>query len=484
MWRYVARRLVQAIPTVAGVVLVAFILFNVVGGSPAAMVLGQNAGARSLEEFDAARGYDKPLFFGRWTTTRALEDVDFGTAAPSLRAQWGAGESGPLVLADGEKLNIPFAFPLPEGETWRLTIEGRGPGFPQHGKKSGWFSTLWKKVFHGVEKNGVDFPQRGKNGAEFSTVWKKVFHSVEQPSAESEPQAMDEREVYSEAQRASSERAERTERQNLEFRAEGGAVEIERVRLERATRHVFDSQLTHYVGRLARLDFGMSTSLNQPVGKLLKAGIGPSLALTVPILLIELVVSLALALVCAYRRGSWLDRGLVGLCVGLMSVNYLIWIVFGQYVLAYKLGWFPVWGFESWRNLLLPVLIGVATGLGVNVRFYRTILLEEMHKDYVKTAFAKGLPAEKVLFKHVLKNALGPVITNVALALPFLYTGSVLLESFFGIPGLGYLSLNAIHSSDVDVVRAVVLVGALLFTAANILADIALAWVDPRVKLS
>jgi peptide/nickel transport system permease protein len=143
-----------------------------------------------------------------------------------------------------------------------------------------------------------------------------------------------------------------------------------------------------------------------------------------------------------------------------------------------------VWGFESWRNLLLPAGIGVATGLGVNVRFYRTILLEEMHKDYVRTAFAKGLGAERVLFRHVLKNALGPVIVNVALALPFLYTGSLLLESFFGIPGLGYLSLNAIHSSDVDVVRAVVLVGALLFTAANILADVALAWVDPRVKLA
>jgi len=414
------------------------------------MVLGQNASARALAEFDAARGYDKPLFLGRWTSTRALEAVDFDTAPPSVRARWGAPESGGLRLEDGETLVLPLAFPLPEGQTWRLTLEGRGEGFPRHGKKSGRFSTAWKRVFHSVEKNGDHFPRRGNNGAEFSIAWKTVFHSVE----------------------------------NVEFRAEGGAVEIRRVRLERATRHVFDSQLWDYVGRILRLDFGVSTSLNQPVGRLLRAGIGPSLALTVPILLIELVVSLALALLCAYRRGSWLDRGLVAVCVGLMSVNYLIWIVFGQYVLAYRLGWFPVWGFESWRHLLLPVLIGVATGLGVNVRFYRTILLEQMHKDYVKTAFAKGLSAERVLFKHVLKNALGPVITNVALALPFLYTGSILLESFFGIPGLGYLSLNAIHSSDVDVVRAVVLVGALLFTAANILADLALAWVDPRVKLS
>ena len=429
MWRYVARRLLQAIPTVAGVVLITFVLFNVVGGSPAALVLGQNAGARALEEFDAARGYDKPLFFGNWTATRALEEVDFAVAPPSVRAKWGAGESGNLRLEDGQELVLPLAFPLPEGGRWRLTIEGGGEGFPRCGKK---FSTVWKKT------------------GGFSMVWKKVFHSVENPG----------------------------------FRAAGGAVEIRRVRLEKATGHFFDSQLMDYAGRVLRLDFGTSTSLNQPVRGLLKAGVGPSLALTVPILLIELGVSLTLALLCAYRRGSWLDRGLVAVCVALMSVNYLVWIVIGQYVLAYKLGWFPVWGFESWRNLLLPVLIGVATGLGANVRFYRTVLLEEMHKDYVRTAFAKGLGAERVLFKHVLKNALGPVIVNVALALPFLYTGSLLLESFFGIPGLGYLSLNAIHSSDVDVVRAVVLVGALLFTAANVLADVALAWVDPRVKLA
>jgi len=422
MWRYIIKRLLQAIPTVVGVVLITFILFNVVGGSPAAMVLGQNAGARSLEEFDEARGYNKPLFFGNWTETRALEFVEFEQAPPSVRAQWDAGDAGPLRLEDGESLVLPLAFPLPEGEIWRLTVIGGGQGFPEETAGLPNLSMVWKKSFHGVE--------------------------------------------------------------NLKFAATGGPVEIQSVHLERGTAHFFDSQLVHYVGRVARLDFGTSSSLNQPVWNLLKAGIGPSLMLTVPILVVELVVSLTLALLCAYRRGSWLDRSLVAVCVALMSINYLIWIVIGQYVFAYKLGWFPVWGFESWRNLLLPVLIGVVTGLGVNVRFYRTILLEEMHKDYVRTAFAKGLSEGRVLFKHVLKNALGPVITRVALALPFLYTGSVLLESFFGIPGLGYLSLNAIHSSDVDVVRAVVLVGALLFTGVNVLADVALAWVDPRVKLS
>ncbi|MDR0993224.1 MAG: ABC transporter permease [Verrucomicrobiota bacterium] len=439
MTRYILRRLLQAVPTIFGVVLITFVLFHVVGGSPAAMVLGQNADARSLEEFDEVRGYNKPLFFGRWTPTRALEEVDFRQAPPGVRRRWGLGGEGPLRLAESEALQIPLAFPLPKGGTWRVTVRGTGAGFPQSGK---FFSTLWKK-----------------NDSSLRT-WRQVVRPAEMAAEEVEAVL------------------------RPGFRAGSGGAEILQVCLERGTRHGFDSQLWAYIQRVARLDFGTSTSLNRPVLQLLKAGVGPSLALTVPILVIELVVSLTLALLCAYRRGSWLDRSLVAVCVALMSINYLVWIVFGQFVLAYTWGWFPVWGFESWRNLLLPVLIGVATGLGVNVRFYRTLLLEEMHKDYVRTAVAKGLGKGRVLFKHVLKNALGPVITNVALALPFLYTGSLLLESFFGIPGLGYLSLNAIHSSDVDVVRAVVLVGALLFTVTNVLADVAMAWVDPRVKLS
>jgi peptide/nickel transport system permease protein len=166
-----------------------------------------------------------------------------------------------------------------------------------------------------------------------------------------------------------------------------------------------------------------------------------------------------------------------------MSINYLIYIVAGQYFMAYKWGWFPVWGYESARYLILPVIIGVVSGLGSNIRFYRTIMLDEMYKDYVRTALAKGVSKPRVLFVHVLKNAMIPIITNVVIAIPFLYTGSLLLENFFGIPGLGYLGINAILSSDVDVVRALVLIGALLFVVANLLTDICYAAADPRVKL-
>ena len=131
---------------------------------------------------------------------------------------------------------------------------------------------------------------------------------------------------------------------------------------------------------------------------------------------------------------------------------------------------------------MLPVFVGVISGLGVNIRFYRTIMLDEMYKDYVRTAFAKGVGRSGVLFRHVLKNAMIPIVTNVVIAIPFLYTGSLLLESFFGIPGLGYLGVNAINSSDVDVVRALVFIGSVMFVIANLLTDICYAWLDPRVK--
>jgi peptide/nickel transport system permease protein len=203
----------------------------------------------------------------------------------------------------------------------------------------------------------------------------------------------------------------------------------------------------------------------------------------IPVFLLELFLAIGIALVCAFMRNTIVDRFFVVLSVALMSINYLVWIIVGQYVLSFRMGWFPVWGFAAWGYLLLPVFIGVISGLGSNVRFYRTIMLDEMYKDYVRTAFAKGVSKSGVLFKHVLKNAMIPIVTNVITAIPFLYTGSLLLESFFGIPGLGYLAVNAINSSDVDVIRAEVFIGAVLFVISNLVTDLCYAWLDPRVKL-
>lgn len=245
-----------------------------------------------------------------------------------------------------------------------------------------------------------------------------------------------------------------------------------------------DSQFVHYLGSLAKGDFGVSTESGLPVLQVLKNGIGPSLSLTVPILVLGVLVGLPLALWCAARRQGRADRAVLLGSTVLMSVNYVVWIILGQYLLAFRLRLFPVWGFENLVYLLLPVLIGAFSGLGRDVRFYRAALLDEIYKPYVRTATAKGLHPLTILLRHVLPNALIPILTYISQSIPFLFTGSLLLESFFGIPGLGSVSLNAIHSSDMAVVRAVVIIGALLYQFVNLATDLLYARLDPRVRLT
>ena len=293
MLRYALRRLLQLVPTLLGVTLLTFILFNVVGGSPAAIVLGKNATAEALADYDRMHGYDKPL-------------------------------------------------PI---------------------------------------------------------------------------------------------------------------------------------QYVAFLGDLLRGDLGTSIEYHQPAWHVIRDGVLVSLSLTVPILVIGTVLALIIGLLCAATTV-------------LMSVNYVIWVTAGQYLLAYKLKLFPVWGYENWTYLCLPVLIGVVSSLGSDVRFYRTVILDEVNRPHVRTAISKGLHPATVLLRHVLRNSLIPVVTNVSLSVPFLFAGSILLESFYGIPGLGGLGLNAVNSSDFAMVRAVVIIGAVLYQIANLLADLAYAWLDPRVRIA
>ena len=243
-------------------------------------------------------------------------------------------------------------------------------------------------------------------------------------------------------------------------------------------------QFVKFCRDLAHGDFGISTEADEPVLDVLKRGVGPSLSLTVPILLGGTALGLMLAMLCAAGRGGKFDKAvLVGSTV-LMSVNYVVWVLAGQFILAFKLRLFPVWGYENAFYLVLPVLIGIVSGLGVDVRFFRTAILDEIYKPYVRTARMKGLSEARVLFVHVLRNSLIPIVTYVSLAIPYLFTGSLMLESFFGIPGLGNVSINAIHSSDMAVVRAVVVLGALLYQGVNLVTDLLYAWLDPRVRLA
>ena len=243
-------------------------------------------------------------------------------------------------------------------------------------------------------------------------------------------------------------------------------------------------QFVRYLGDLCRGDLGFSIEHQEPVLNVLARGVGPSLSLTVPILVIGVVVALVLALAAAARRGRALDHAVLFGSTALMSVNYVVWVLAGQFFLAYKAGLFPVWGYESAYNLVLPVFIGVVSSLGADVRFFRAAVLDEIYRPYVLAARAKGLPGRVILFRHVLRNALVPIVTYVSLSIPHLFAGSLLLESFFGIPGLGAVAINAIHSSDMAVVRAVVVIGALLYQFVNLATDLLYAALDPRVTLS
>ena len=323
MFKYVLKRLWETVPTTVGILLLTFALFNVVGGSPAEVILGKNASAESIAAFNHKWGYDKPLLIGTFERFEGFETF--------------------------EKL--------------------------------------------------------------------------------------------------------------------------------------MDSQFFKFVGDLAKGDFGYSLENQEPVLDVLKRGVGPSLSLTVPILLGGVVVGLMLATLSAACRGGLVDKAVLFISAALMSVNYVIWVLAGQFFLSYKAGLFPVWGYENAFYLVLPILIGILSSLGTDVRFFRTVILDEIYKPYVLTARAKGLSRGVILFRHVLRNALIPIVTYVSLSIPYLFTGSLLLESFFGIPGLGSVSINAIHSSDMAVVRTVVVLGALLYQFVNLGTDVLYAALDPRVRM-
>ena len=325
MLRYAARRLLELIPTTLGILLLAFVLFNVVvGSSPALTILGKGADERSIAAFNKRYGYDKPLIVGKWGSVEGEKD------------------------------------------------------------------------------------------------WKGLL----------------------------------------------------------------DSQFCTFVKGVATGDLGYSTKMNEPVKDVLKRGVGPSLSLTVPILVAGTLFALALAMLSAAFRGGAVDKTILFFSAALMSVNYVIWVLLGQFLLAFKAGWFPIWGYGGAMYLALPVIIGIVSSLGMDVRFFRTAILDELFKPYVLTARSKGLSRVVIMTRHVLRNALIPIVTYISLSIPYLFTGSLLLESFFGIPGLGSVSINAIQSGDLAVVRALVVFGALVYQVVNLATDLLYAVLDPRIRLS
>jgi peptide/nickel transport system permease protein len=254
-------------------------------------------------------------------------------------------------------------------------------------------------------------------------------------------------------------------------------------------RRYTEALLFDHYRRMLTFDFGRSDADDTPIASRLWEGAGPSLSLTVPLFLLGLVVAVAIGLFVAFFRETYIDSAVLVLCMLTMSVTALLYIIAGQYLVGMLLKWFPISGFDAdplviARFLALPVLVGVVAGFGADTRFYRTIFVEEMSKDYVRTARAKGCGDVRVMVRHVLRNALIPILTNVVMAIPFLFTGALLLESFFGIPGLGALTVEAIQGNDFSTLRTMVYLGALLFILGQVLTDISYAIADPRVRLS
>jgi len=212
----------------------------------------------------------------------------------------------------------------------------------------------------------------------------------------------------------------------------------------------------------------------------------PSLAIALPTFLLGILVNITISMFIAFVRGSYMDISAMILCVIIMSISGLFYIIGGQFLFGKMLRLVPISGFESGisavKFVILPVVIGVIGGIGGGVRWYRTLFLEEIGKDYIRTARAKGLEETTVLFKHGLKNTLIPILTGVVVIIPLLFMGSLVMEAFFGIPGLGSFTIDAIQSQDFNIVRAMVYLGSVLYIVGLILTDICYSWVDPRIR--
>ncbi|MBI5450578.1 MAG: ABC transporter permease [Gammaproteobacteria bacterium] len=239
--------------------------------------------------------------------------------------------------------------------------------------------------------------------------------------------------------------------------------------------------------RLFAFQFGQSDS-GRDIGYEIGQRMMPSLAVAIPVFVIGLLVNITVAMLLVFFRASYLDIGGVVLLVVLMSISSLFYIIGGQYLVGKLFQLVPISGFadgvSGWRFIMLPVAIGVVSGLGSGARWYRTIFLEEGGKDYVRTARAKGLSELSVLFKHVLRNALIPILTGAVVVLPLLFMGSLILESFFGIPGLGSYVIDAINAQDFSIVRAMVFLGSVLYIVGLVLTDISYTLADPRIRLT
>jgi peptide/nickel transport system permease protein len=264
--------------------------------------------------------------------------------------------------------------------------------------------------------------------------------------------------------------------------------QIANIRRQLGVDEPFWYQLWVFVKQVFTFDFGRSWSTNEEVSRIILTRVGPTLTIMIPVVLIETTLAVLFAIMVAYVRGTLTDRAIMIVCTVAMSISFLVYIIFFQWLFGFILGWFPVQGWsESFvKNLFtyapLPIMLAVFVGLAPQLRLYRSFFLDEINQDYVRTARAKGVPEKKVMLKHVLRNAMIPILTNVGISLPGVFVGSFLLEVFFSIPGLGREIITAVNRSDFPVIKAVTVYLAVITMIINLLVDVMYKLVDPRVS--
>ena len=264
---------------------------------------------------------------------------------------------------------------------------------------------------------------------------------------------------------------------------------IESIREQLGLNKSVIEQLWIFIKQIVTFDWGKSWATNESVANLFASRMPATLTVTVPILVLEVLLAIPFALAVAYVRGSLTDRAVMVLSTVAVSVSLLVYVILAQYVFAFRLGWFPVqgWTDSHWKNLTtyapLPILVVVMVSMAPQIRLYRSFFLDEIGHDYVRTARAKGMTENTVLFKHVLRNAMIPILTNVSVALPSVFVGSFLIEVFFSIPGLGREILLAVNRGDYPVIQAFSIYLAFLTMLVNLITDLLYKLVDPRVVL-
>ena len=265
--------------------------------------------------------------------------------------------------------------------------------------------------------------------------------------------------------------------------------QVEQIRDQLGLNRPVWEQLAIFVGQILQFDWGRSWATNEPVAQLFATRLPATLTVMVPILVPDALLAIPFALAVAAVRGSLTDRAIMVVTTVALSISFLVYVIVGQWLFAFQLGWFPVQGWTDsvWTNLTtyapLPVLLAVMVGLSPQMRLYRSFFLDEIGQDYVRTARAKGLGERAVLMRHVLRNALIPILTNVSMQLPGIFVGSFLIEVFFSIPGIGREVMLAVNRSDYPVIQAVTIYLAVITMLINLLTDLLYKAVDPRVTL-